>query len=238
MTNKGMAGETVVWLQGSSATTPASSTLAQAFLAATERLKAPKPPPAPKLIFALDATASREPAWEMAIRLHDALFDVAAGGGLQVQLVYYSGLEEFRASPFYSHAAPLAAVMRAVRCKSGLTQIEKVLAHAARQNPAALVFIGDAMEEPASVLYEQARKLSCPAFLFHEGDDALARITFTEIARLSGGACLPFDTDAPAKLADLLSSVAAYAAGGRQALQSRDTAGSRLLLSNLSKQGE
>src|SRR5262247_1762928 len=52
-----------------------------------------------RLIFALDATMSRQPTWDTACRLQADMFrEAAAIGGLDVQLVYYRGLAECRAS--------------------------------------------------------------------------------------------------------------------------------------------
>ena len=46
-----------------------------------------------RLIFALDATMSRQPMWDTACRLQADMFrEAAAIGGLDVQLVYYRGL--------------------------------------------------------------------------------------------------------------------------------------------------
>lgn len=52
-----------------------------------------------RLIFALDATASRRPTWDMACQLQAQMFEeVKTIGGLSVQLVFYRGLHECRAS--------------------------------------------------------------------------------------------------------------------------------------------
>jgi len=53
-----------------------------------------------RLIFAMDATASREPSWDQACQLQGEMFqETAALGGLDVQLCYYRGFNEFQASP-------------------------------------------------------------------------------------------------------------------------------------------
>jgi hypothetical protein len=54
--------------------------------------------------------------------------------------------------------------------------------------------------------------------MFQEGHDAAVERTFREIARLTGGAWSRFDPGAAAQLRELLRAVAAYAAGGREAL--------------------
>ena len=55
--------------------------------------------------------------------------------------------------------------------------------------------------------------------MFHEGADPAAARAFREIARLTGGAYLPFDARAAGELRALLAAVGAYAAGGRPALE-------------------
>ena len=52
-----------------------------------------------RLIFALDATMSRQPTWDTACALQADMFrEAAAIGGLDIQLVYFRGLTECRAS--------------------------------------------------------------------------------------------------------------------------------------------
>jgi len=179
-----------------------------------------------RLIFAMDATASREPTWDRASRIQGEMFEAASNlGGIEIQLVYYRSYAECKASRWLRTATELHDAMRAVTCVAGETQIERVLRHAiaaARDERLdALVFVGDAMEENADTLAQLAGELALlnvPAFIFHEGNDpAVARI-FREVARLSRGAYCPFDSSSAAELKALLGAVAAYAAGGRQAL--------------------
>ncbi len=180
-----------------------------------------------RLMFAMDATASREPSWDRACHLQAEMFDVTAAlGGLAVQLCHYRGFNEFVASGWVTDAVALRERMVAVRCLAGQTQIARVLRHARtetrRHAVNALVFVGDCMEESADELCGLAGELgilALPVFLFHEGDDPIARRTFERIARLSGGACCPFDAASAAQLRDLLGAVAVYAAGGRAALE-------------------
>src|SRR5688500_13880995 len=52
-----------------------------------------------RLIFALDATMSRQPTWDMACTLQADMFREAGSiGGLVVRLVYFRGLGECRAT--------------------------------------------------------------------------------------------------------------------------------------------
>jgi hypothetical protein len=75
--------------------------------------------------------------------------------------------------------------------------------------------------------------LGVRAFMFHEGREPLAERTFREIARLTGGAYLPFDRSSAAELRALLKAVATYAAGGLKALENSKSEGARLLLPHL-----
>src|SRR5262249_22120925 len=88
-----------------------------------------------RVIFCVDATASRQEGWDTASHLQAQMFDtIATVGTLEVQLVYYRGYGECVASGWKSDAQSLAAVMTAVTCASGHTQIGKVLKHAAREH--------------------------------------------------------------------------------------------------------
>jgi hypothetical protein len=199
-----------------------------------------------RLIFALDATMSRQPTWDTACALQADMFRAAAAaGGLDIQLVYFRGLGECRASGWVANSEKLAALMTAIDCRGGHTQIGKVLAHARteskKQRVQAVVFVGDAMEEKLDDLCAAAGELGLlgvPVFMFQEGSDAVAENAYREIARLSRGAYCRFDTGAAAQLGELLRAVAAYASGGLKALaalsQQRDR-GAQLLLAQLRK---
>jgi hypothetical protein len=180
-----------------------------------------------RLMFAIDATASREPTWDMACHLQSEMFEETANlGGLDVQLVYYRGFGECRATPWVGNSRDLVERMNRVRCLGGRTQIRKVLHHAMketkRQPVDALVFVGDCMEEDVDKLCHQAGELGLlgvRAFMFHEGGEPVARRAFEQIAQLTGGAYCPFDAGSAQQLKELLSAVAVYAAGGRRALE-------------------
>ncbi|WLA78449.1 MULTISPECIES: hypothetical protein [Bradyrhizobium] len=179
-----------------------------------------------RLVFALDATMSRQPTWDMACTLQADMFrEAGALGSLDIRLVYYRGFNECRASGWISDSAQLARLMSKIDCQGGNTQIGKVLSETRREaveaGVRALVFVGDAMEESADDLCAKAGELGLlkvPVFMFQEGRDATAEQTFREIARLTGGAWCRFDPGAAAQLRELLRAAAAYAAGGREAL--------------------
>ena len=213
-----------------------------AFLAEARKI-APAAQARGRLVFALDATMSRQPTWDLACELQAEMFDAAATvGGLSVQLVYFRGIGESRASTWVANARALRDLMVKIDCRGGHTQIRKVLAHVRREAEkrpvAALVYVGDAMEENPDELCALAGEiglLGVRAFMFHEGRDAAAGRTFREIARLTGGAYLPFDASAAGELRALLNAVATYAAGGMPALEESKGAGAQLLLPQLKR---
>jgi hypothetical protein len=197
-----------------------------------------------RLIFALDATMSRQPTWDSACALQADMFrEAASAGGLDIQLVYFRGLGECRASGWVAGAEKLAASMSRIDCRGGHTQIGKVLSHArkeyAKQRVQAMVFVGDAMEEKIDDLCTAAGELGLlgvPAFMFQEGSDSVAENAYREIARLSHGAYCRFDIGAAHQLGELLRAVAAYAAGGIKALadlSAQRSDGARQLLAQL-----
>ncbi len=181
---------------------------------------------APRLIFALDATMSRQPTWDLACRVQGEMFETASAiGGLQVQLAYFRGFDECRSSRWVADPRALTRLMSQIECRGGHTQIARVLRHARTEAGRAplrvLVFVGDAMEEPVDDLCALAGELGIlgvKAFMFHEGHDPAAAQAFQEMARLTGGAYARFDAAAPGALAELLKAAAAYATRGREGL--------------------
>ncbi|MGO4869442.1 MAG: VWA domain-containing protein [Roseiarcus sp.] len=206
-----------------------SSAEIAAFIEAARRAPAPYLANRGRMIFALDATMSRQPTWDLAQSLQARMFQAAADlGGLDVQLVYFRGMGECRASRFVSGGQGLGELMGRISVRSGTTQLGKVLVHArdeaGRAKVGALVFVGDAMEESLDPLMQIAGELALAgvkAFMFQEGDDPAARRVFQEIACLTGGAYSAFDAGAAARLEALLRAAATYAAGGRAALETQ-----------------
>ncbi|MGE0007382.1 MAG: VWA domain-containing protein [Parvibaculaceae bacterium] len=197
-----------------------------------------------RLIFAMDATMSRRPTWDRALQIQSEMFiETERIGGLDVQLVYFRGFNECRASRWVSEPSALARMMTGVDCRGGNTQIGKVLNHirrmAAEGRINAAVYVGDAMEENVDRLCRMAGEiglLNVPLFMFQEGNDGVTREAYREIARLTRGAYFRLDASSARQLRDLLAAVAVYAAGGREALadHSREKGGTaRLLLEQL-----
>lgn len=222
----------------------ASGTDVAAFIAKMKEIA-----PAPgkdrgRLLFAMDATMSREPTWDMALTLQGDMFTaVKEVGGLDVQLIYFRGMGECRASKWVSDPDALARLMRSVACEGGLTQISKVLLHAREESSkrriSAVVYVGDSMEEDVDHLCARAGELALlgvPVFVFQEGGDETAARAFRDIARITKGAFCRFDRGSARQLRDLLTAVATYAAGGRKALlalSKQGGTGARLLLQQL-----
>jgi hypothetical protein len=209
-----------------------------------------------RLIFAIDATGSREATWDMASQLQARMFEEAAKiGGLDVQLVYYRGSDEVRHSSWFSDAHELVIRMSAIKCVAGATKIARVLRHiqaeSEREKISAAIFVGDAVEEPPQELYAAAAELGAPLFMFQEGDGLVMLVdqhgmllpvdpplqkvetVFREIARLTNGAWARFDAGAGAKLGELLQAVATFAVGGVNALADLRTDSARKLLSQM-----
>ena len=179
-----------------------------------------------RLIFAVDATASRQPTWDRACQIQAEMFsETASLGGLAIQMCYFRGFDEFRATTWLTDSRALIGRMSGVACMAGTTQITRMLRHtiaeASQGRVNALVYIGDAMEESANVLAELCGRLGVlgvPAFVFQEGDEPNAQRSFRQMAQLTHGAYMSFDAASVRALRDLLKAVAVYAAGGRKAL--------------------
>lgn len=179
-----------------------------------------------RLLFALDATASRQPSWDRAAHNQAEMFEAAAAlGGLEIQLAFFRGFGEFKVSRWTANAGELLRLMTGVTCLAGETQLLKVLKHARNETKRlkidALVYVGDCFEEDidaAGRIAGELGLLGVPCFMFHEGGDPLAEYAFQQIARLSGGAYHRFDASSADTLRRLLAAVAVYASGGYKAL--------------------
>ena len=205
---------------------PSSDSEIEAFLKQTRQLSTVSSGSAGRLIFALDATASRERTWDHACHLQSQMFlETKELGGLAVQLCHYGGINNFSTTPWLQDTNSLLNQMNQVRCLGGHTQIARLLQHSLtqtrQQSVQAVIFIGDCIEEPVDFLCQLAGQLgihSTPLFIFHEGSDITAARGFKQMAKLSGGAYCRFDNHSAAHLKTLLGAVAVYASGGHQAL--------------------
>jgi hypothetical protein len=198
----------------------------QGFLAKVDQLPV-RSNKAGRVLFAIDATASRQPTWDMALGIQGEMFSATKSlGGISAQLCYYRGFNEFHCGPWVNKSADLLKQMQTVFCLGGHTQIGRVLEHAINecqiQKLSSVIFIGDACEENADTLANLAGQLGIrgvPMFVFHEGQDPSARNVFQHLTKLTKGAYLPFNTNSAKALSALLGAVAIYSTGGLKALQ-------------------
>ena len=180
-----------------------------------------------RLIYTMDATASRQPSWNTAAQIQGEMFSAASElGGLTIQLAFYRGFGQFKVSQWTDNGSEMARLMSSVSCLAGETQIAKILQHALNEalkdKVDAVIFIGDCVEEDVDKLGHLAGELGLvglPVFIFQEANDPIANFAFQQIAKLSGGACVKFDRESAFTLKKLLGAIAVYAAGGRNALK-------------------
>jgi hypothetical protein len=198
-----------------------------------------------RLIFGLDATASRNRTWDMATTLTAGMFrEASAVGSLDLQLVYYRGDRECRASGWVSDTDRLVKIMTKIACEPGETQIERILAHAIKETAKlqvnALVFIRDAIEESLDILAARARelgRLGAPVFMFQEGNDPGVSERFRTLRRTRAALTRSSTQGPQSNWANCLRAVARFATGGIAALEGRKDAGSTLLLGQMNKRG-
>lgn len=181
------------------------------------------------LLFALDLTASREHTLADARIAIATMFGALAeiNAGIAVRLAYFRGWSECRASGWHSDPEILTRAIASLSCSIGYTQIEKILQLALEQDEKlrALVYVGDACEEKPGKLMSLAARLPCPIFVFHDlagnDPDAVERAEplFRRMAEVTGGAYSPFGEGSAAALRELLSTVAAFSAGGVETLK-------------------
>ncbi|MBV6657801.1 MAG: VWA domain-containing protein [Devosiaceae bacterium] len=202
---------------------------------------APQPSGQGRLLFALDATLSRERTWDRACHIQAQMFAEADKvNGLAMKFVYFRGFDECRASGWKTDGKALARAMAGIQTLGGQTQIVRVLGFARKElakNPVpALIYIGDAVEEDfdrLSHLAGQVGLLGCKLFVFHEGADPRAAMAFRSMAKASGGGYFQFDERSADTLAALLRAVARYASGGRKALEAQNSREATLLLEQM-----
>jgi hypothetical protein len=181
----------------------------------------------PRLVFAVDATASREPAWAAARQVTDALVK-ALPGELDVALAVHGGGRVHTFTAFTSDAATLRDRAAGVFCVAGLTRLLPILATSLKQpSVRVIIYVGDVFEESLPHGRQLADSLGARGsklIVLHDTSDPAARRdaeVFWDLAKRTGGCVLPFDSSAPGKLRDILSAVAVYAVGGEKLLRER-----------------
>jgi hypothetical protein len=181
----------------------------------------------PRLVFAVDATASREPAWAAARQVTDALVKVLPGE-LDVALAVHGGSRVHTFTGFTNDPATLRDRAAGVTCEAGLTRLLPILSASLKQSSVrVIVYIGDVFEENLSHGRDLADSLGLRGtklIVLHDTADPSARRDaelFWDLAKRTGGCVLPFDASAPGRLRDILSAVAVYAVGGEKLLRER-----------------
>ena len=184
-------------------------------------------PSRPRLVFAVDATASRELAWTAARRVTDALVK-ALPGELDVALAVHGGGRVHTFTAFTSDAATLRDRAAGVTCEAGTTRLLPILSTSLKQTSVrVVVYIGDVFEESVPQGQRLADAMGAAGIkliVLHDTADRAARQdaeVFWDLAKRTGGCVLPFDASASARLRDLLSAVAVYAFGGEKLLRER-----------------
>lgn len=174
--------------------------------------------PRARLIFGLDATASRQATWDAAVEEQAKMFEAAAPiGVLSVQMVFYRG-DQCAHTGWVGSGAELARSMRKIDCRAGYTQISRLLNHVVEETKKSpvdqVIFIGDATEREndppdalAGVAFELGR-LKCPVNMFLEGNDPTARAAFRMIALRTGGKFHQFGAGTPQAVAALSAKLA------------------------------
>jgi hypothetical protein len=229
---------------------PTTSALALHFSASVQRRAPPVQPatvippvtavPPAKVVFAFDATASREPAWSMAVPLTDALL-AALPGKVDVALAVHGGSELHTFTPFTSNGNKLRDQAATVRCRAGHTRLLDILARTLEtEGVSVVIYIGDVFEESnrrGRKLADALKAHGTRLIILHDNGspDIYGVGIFADMAARTGGAVLPFDASALPKLRELIEAVAVLAVGDVTALAARqDTMpAARLLLEHL-----
>lgn len=96
---------------------PSAESDVAAFLQKAKEI-APQPGSGGRLVFALDATMSRQPTWDQACQIQAEMFQEAGKiSGLSIKLVYFRGFGECRASRWFSSGTELAQAMSRISCQ-------------------------------------------------------------------------------------------------------------------------
>ena len=191
----------------------------------------------PRLVFALDATASRERAWAAARQVTDSLFG-AAPGGIEVALAVHGGGRMTAFGGFHRDVGALRDEAAGISCEPGPTRMLDIVRESLRRpGVRAMVYIGDCFEEDESAALALAGSLRLRGTKLvvlqdeSSGTTSALRV-FRAMAGRTGGIVLPFDAGSLDPLRDALGAVASYVAGGRDMLRVRSLASpaARLLL--------
>lgn len=193
-----------------------------------------------KLLFSLDATASRHGAWEASQKITHSMFD-SIPGELSVALSYHGGsrLKEF--TEFTQSFKKFQDKLSLIECEAGATKLNDILENASRiEDIGAIVYIGDCYEESLSSGTEICKKLrinGCKLFIFQDktdGENIQATHAFGAMVDVCGGALLDFNQQAIKEAEQLLTAITLYSAGGKKLLEEKKKLpGAKLLLEKM-----
>jgi len=193
----------------------------------------------PRLVFAIDATASREEAWDAAKKITDTLF-CAVPDALDVALAVHGGSEVHTFTEFCADYKSLRAMAGRVHCQMGLTQLNEIMRQTiSHERVKVLVYIGDVYEEDVNVAVELAETLKikgCRIVILHDGHEGSSdHRAFQAIAKAGNGCVLPFNSNAIKDMRASIEAIAILASGGTKLLEtkSKTSQAAALLLSHI-----
>ena len=205
----------------------------------------PEPAALPaRAVFGFDGTASREKTWTAAKQTTDSLLS-AIPGELEVALAVHGGGRLHTYTPFTANPARLRDLAARVKCQAGETRLNDIMLRVLEEpRVSVVIYIGDMFEESeehaqriAKMLKQQNTRLIIlhDRGTVHDVEIEYAASVFKKLAALTGGAVLPFDIAALARLRETLAAIAVLAVGGTSMLVAKaaTTPAARLLLEHL-----
>jgi hypothetical protein len=201
--------------------------------------------PRARLVFGIDATASRQRALATSAALTEEMLE-AMPGELDVALAVHGGNRVHTFTPFFTDAFMVQELVAGIRCKTGHTRMLDILERVLKtEGVSVVVYVGDTFEEDAKRARKVATALGARGtrlIILHDTSTYTSdgAEVFSMMAKITSGAVLPFDSSALPKLRELLSAVAVLAVGGTELLVAKQEAmpAARLLLAHLKEKGE
>jgi len=192
----------------------------------------------PRLVFAVDATASREATWRSAQQITNKMFGVIPDA-LDVALAVHGGGDVHTFTAFSADVGEFGKRAAAVTCRSGTTRLGDIMTRTLEAGGVRVMsYIGDAFEEDVDEVLDLAARFrlrGIQAVMLADGADGDTLAVFEQIAERTGGAVLDFRSGDLDLMGELLAGVASLAIGGRRLLEAQTTAGARLLITHLAR---
>jgi hypothetical protein len=209
-------------------------------------------PGKPRVILAL-ANFVRS-GWHRAKVLQRAIFQTAAGSGLEMKFAFYgpddaAGVRRCRITKrWVTDPDDMAGVMDRAECSCGCyINVRDLLAQAvkeAEERPLrALIIVSDAFHDDPDGLDEAAisanrlRRAGTRVFLLQLGDDLSTERRLQYLARVSGGAYFRFDPRTQERqFFEMWKAMSIYVAGGEEAVKMTGGQAATLLLQHLKQE--